>query len=80
MRPDIQVFNRSRFEVAAYYQLWREGVSHQEALARIADLEAASIEEMAAGRKLYGTDYDPRLANRYEYLPSGPVFQMVPRN
>lgn len=80
VRPDVEVFNRSRFEVAAYYGLWREGVGHSEALRTIGELETKAIQTLATGRSLYGTSYDPMLANEYEYLPSGPVFQMVPKD
>lgn len=79
VRPDVQIFNRSRFEVAAYYRLWKQGYDHSVALAEISDMETAAISSLGRGRPVYGTEYDPILASEYEYLPSGNVFQMVPR-
>ncbi len=78
-RPDVQIFNRSRFEVAAYYKLWNQGYDHRLALAEISEMETAAISSLARGRPVYGTEYDPILASEYEYLPSGNVFQLVPR-
>jgi hypothetical protein len=79
LRQDITIFNRSRYEVAVYYELWRQGVEHTEALQHIGQIETELIAELAQGRPIYGTNYDPRLANDYEYLPHGAVFEMVPR-
>lgn len=78
-RPDVQIFNRSRFEVAAYYKLWKQGYDHSVALAEIAEMETEAISSLGRDRPVYGTEYDPILAGEYEYLPSGNVFQMVPR-
>ena len=79
LRTDVSVFNRSRFEVAVYYEYWRRGIDHSAVLRTITQLEREAIAEMARGRTVYGTEFDPMLANEYEYLPAGAVFQMIPR-
>jgi hypothetical protein len=80
LRPDVEIFNRSRFEVAEYYRHWKEGVPHPEALARVRDRVTAIFGAAARSRPLYGVEYDPMLANQYEYKPMGAVFHLVPRN
>ena len=79
LRPDVEIFNRSRFEVAEYYRHWKEGVPPAEILARVQDGVRAIFEAAAQKRSLYGVEYDPMLASAYEYRPMGAVFQLVPR-
>jgi len=79
-RPDVEIFNRSRFEVAEYYRYWIQDFTHEEAMLRVYDLERDIFESAAKLRPLYGVEYDPMLANEYEYRPMGTVFHLVPRN
>jgi hypothetical protein len=79
-RPDVEIFNRSRFEVAEYYHHWVENVPHEEAMRRVFASERTIFEAAAKQRPLYGVEYDPMLANEYEYRPLGTVFHLVPRN
>jgi len=78
-RPDVEIFNRSRFEVAEYYRHWAASVPHGEAMRRVHARERAIFESAAKLRPLYGVEYDPMLANEYEYRPMGTVFHLVPR-
>ncbi|HEY70646.1 MAG TPA: hypothetical protein G4O08_08695, partial [Anaerolineae bacterium] len=79
LRPDVEIFNRSRFEVAEYYRHWKEGVPHDEALARVHDRVSAVFGAASMSRPLYGVEYDPMLASEYEYKPMGAVFHLLPR-
>lgn len=79
-RPDVEIFNRSRFEVAEYYRYWVDNVPHDEAMQLVHACERTMIENAAKERPLYGVEYDPMLANEYEYRPMGTVFHLVPRN
>jgi hypothetical protein len=79
-RPDVEIFNRSRFEVAEYYHHWVESIPHEEAMQRVFARERTIFEAAAKQRPLYGVEYDPMLANEYEYRPMGTVFHLVPRN
>jgi len=76
----VEIFNRSRFEVAEYYRYWIQDFTHEEAMLRVYDLERDIFESAAKLRPLYGVEYDPMLANEYEYRPMGTVFHLVPRN
>ena len=78
LRPDVEVFNRSRYEVAQYYRLWTTDISHNEAVSRIFQSEGALLGTASSQRPLYIMEYDPRLAGEYEYQPAGNVFRLVP--
>lgn len=80
LRPDVEIFNRSRYAVAQYYRLWEQGHSHDVILKEIAALERAYVEQVEQTRPVYGTEYDPILASSYEYLPVGNVYRIVPRS
>lgn len=79
-RTDIEIFNRSRYEVAEYYKYWVEGVSHQEAMTRIIYQEQRYFDIVAEERPIYGVEYDPELAQYYEYKPMGALFMLEPRD
>jgi hypothetical protein len=79
IRPDIHIFNRSRYEVAMYYDLWNEGVEHEEAVAQILAVEEGIINAFAEERDVFDAEYNPYLAQYYEYQPVGQVFRLVPR-
>lgn len=79
IRPDVLVFNRSRFEVAQYYSLWAAHVPHGQALVRILDEEKRMLSVAAATRPVYVMEYEPAFASDYEYQPDGTVFRLVPR-
>jgi len=79
MRPDVLIFNRSRFEVAEYYLLWDDQVPHDQAFREVMEKEEAYIERVAQNRSIFGAEYDPFLALKYEYQPMGNVFQLIPK-
>jgi len=79
VRPDVEIFNRSRFQVAQYYQFLEQDESPSEAAAVVYALEEAWIAMVAKDRPVYAVEYDPRLASSYEYQPVGNIYQLVPR-
>lgn len=80
LRPDVTVFNTSRFEVAEYYRLWKEDVAYDEAVEEIAAVERGFIRMIYATRPVYDIGYDRGLARDYEYRPVGTVFRLVARD
>jgi len=79
IRPDIHIFNRSRYEVAMYYDLWQGGTPHEEAVKQIMAIEEGIINAFAQDREVFDAEYNPYLAQRYEYQPAGQVFRLIPR-
>lgn len=80
MRPDVTIFNRSRFEVAEYYQGWVTGADHATAVADIEQAEAKMIRDLASARPVYDVRYSAGLAEEFEYRPVGGIFRLVPRS
>ena len=76
-RPDLLVANRSRWDVARYYELWRQGLPNAEILAKIKSEEVDLIDQYIDDRTVYAVEYDPDLAKKFEYLPEGPVFKLA---
>jgi hypothetical protein len=79
LRPDVIIFNESRYEVAKYYELWRSSVPHAEAVAQIQEMERELMEQASAERPLYLLEYDPHLAAEYQVQPVGNLFRLLPR-
>jgi len=79
LRPDIHIFNRSRYEVAMYYDLWQDDTPHEDAVKQIMAVEEGIIKAFAADREVFDAEYNPYLAQRYEYQPVGQVFRLIPR-
>jgi hypothetical protein len=77
LRPDLLIINRSRNSVAMYYDLWRKGYSHEEIITRIESEEKKMIEHYMHHKTIYAVDYDPVLAESFEYLPDGVVFRLA---
>ena len=76
-RPDLLVTNRSRRDVARYYELWRQGLPSSEILAEIKSEEVELINQYINDRTVYAVEYDPDLAQKFEYLPEGSVFKLA---
>ena len=77
-RPDLLVTNRSREDVARYYELWLQGgLSRKEILAKIKAEEADLIDQLMEQQTVYAVEYDPVLARQFEYLPEGPAFRLA---
>jgi hypothetical protein len=76
-RPDLLIVNQSRNSAARYYALWLRGLQGPKILANIKAEEAGQIEQYIEQRTVYAVDYDPALAQKFEYLPEGPVFKLA---
>lgn len=76
-RPDLIVYNRSRIRSARYNELWLEGFSRGEIMAKINSEEADMIDHYIEQRNVYAVEYDPVLAQKFEYLPDGAVFKLA---
>ena len=46
-------------------------------MARISAEEVEFINQNIQHKTIYAVDYDPVLANKFEYLPDGPVFKLA---
>jgi hypothetical protein len=80
MRPDVQIFNRSRYEVAEYYKHWAYGTPHPVAVEFIQRSEGALVDQAIKLGPVYDLEYEPRLATQFEYQPIGRLFVLSPRN
>jgi hypothetical protein len=78
LRPDIQVINRSRTDVAHYYKLWNAGFSRDKIIQILTTDTAQMIEQEITQRPVYSIEYDPSLANYFEYLPICSYFRIAP--
>jgi S-adenosylmethionine hydrolase len=76
-RPDLTIFNRSRIRSARYYELWMQSFSRGEIMAKINSEEADMIDHYIEQRNVYAVEYDPVLAQKFEYLPDGAVFKLA---
>ncbi len=76
-RPDLLITNSSRENVARYYELWLQGISSNEILAKIKSEEIDLIDQYIEYRTVYAVEYDPELAQKFEYLPEGSVFKLA---
>lgn len=77
-RPDVEIFNRSRFEVAEYYREWSADTPHPQAMARILATESRTLRALAGDRPIYDIQYSPGLASAFEYRPVGNLFRLLP--
>jgi len=80
LRPDVFVFNESRYQVAEYYRLWRAKVPYEDAIGQINALENEFIRQASAQRPVYDLKYDPVLAREFEYRPLGTLFWLRARD
>jgi len=78
-RPDLLIFNRSRYEVAAYYRFWKESLPYDEALSQILKSEEGLLRILGRDRTMFDAEYDPYFARTFEYRPVGNLFKMVLR-
>jgi hypothetical protein len=76
-RPDLVIFNRSRWRAARYYELWRQGVAGNAILSQIDSEEVELIDQYMGERTMYAVEYDPVLAEKFEYLPEGLAFRLA---
>ena len=76
-RPDLKVINRSRLEVAKYYEFLEQGLEHAEIMERLSSETKAFIDQEIQKKNVYAVEYDPVLAKNFEYLPEGAVFRLA---
>jgi len=80
LRPDVEIFNRSRYEVAEYYKHWSRGTPHEIAIEYVGATELQYVQQAIQYRPVYDLEFEPRLATRFEYQPVGRVFLVSPKN
>jgi hypothetical protein len=78
IRPDVEIFNRSRFEVAQYYGFWAQGMPTSDILRNVHVRERDRIRSAAATRPVFDLQFVPSLARTLEYRPVGPLFRVEP--
>ncbi|CAG1016296.1 hypothetical protein ANAEL_05545 [Anaerolineales bacterium] len=76
-RPDLVIFNRSRWRTAKYYEFWRQGMARNTILSQIDSEEVGLIDQYMKERTMYAVEYDPVLAQKFEYLPEGLAFRLA---
>jgi hypothetical protein len=76
-RPDLLIINRSRKNVARYYELSLEGLSRKEILKKINLEEIDFIDQHIQQKTIYAVEYDPVLASTFDYSPEGSVFRLA---
>ena len=79
LRPDVEIFNRSRYEVAEYYKHWSRGTPHEIAVEFVETAESQYVQQAIQDRTVYDLEFEPRLATRFEYQPVGRVFLVTPK-
>lgn len=80
LRPDVQVFNRSRYEVAEYYKHWSYGTPHPIAVEFISRSVSEYVDQALERAEVYDLEYEPRLAVQFEYQPIGRLFHLSPKD
>ena len=80
VRPDVEIFNRSRYEVAEYYKHWSRGMPHEAAIELVGATESQYVHRAIQDRLVYDLEFEPRLATRFEYQPLGRIFLVSPKN
>ena len=79
IRPDLRIINRSRIGVAKYYGLWESGWSDDQIMRAIQQDEIRLIKEELKRHPVYIVEYDPQIADEFEYLPAGNIFRLEQR-
>jgi hypothetical protein len=78
-RPDLSIINRSRYNVANYYEWNKFGLSRSEIIRIIQRSELEIVKNEVAVRPVYITEYDPLIASSFDYIPEGNYFKLVSR-
>jgi hypothetical protein len=76
-RPDLLIFNSSLHAVARYYEFWQKGMSQAEIFERINAEEVDFVNQYINQKTIYTVEYNPVLAQKFEYLPEGFVFKLA---
>lgn len=81
LRPDVEVFNRSRYEVAQYYLAWSQGMAHETIMAGLLASEASLVEQgLSQGRAVMSVEYTPILGATFRFTPAGALFAVTRRS
>lgn len=75
-RPDLTILNRSRSEVARYYQYWSTGVAKDQILPLVNQDELKFIDQCFEKGNVYSIEYDPDLALAYTFTRVGVYYQL----
>jgi hypothetical protein len=75
-RPDIEIFNRSRNEVARFYEMWLTDMPVQEILNKISAEEIQIVRRYLETRPVYVIKYDPLFANEFTYQLEGSYYRL----
>lgn len=78
-RPDLDILNRSRSDVAYYYKDWKSGLTPEVIFDRMSRRNLDLIKNEINFRTVYTIEYDPVFEKEYEYLPEGDYFRLVPK-
>ena len=79
MRPDIDIINRSRIEVAEYYHLNELGMTPEYINAQIDQNEIDFLEQSIQDRTVYIIEYESLLSKHFKYIPVRNFFKLEPR-
>lgn len=79
-RPDLTLFNRSRWEVARYYQLWERGLPPEQIFATLRQEQMARLEAESRQHSVYIIEYGPLFAGDYVYRPVGDYYRLERRS
>ena len=78
IRPDVQIYNRARSQVAQYYLMWDQKIPQYEIIESINQNEFLFIANEIRYREVYIVGYDPKYTDIYEFNPSGSLFHLKP--
>ena len=79
MRPDIEIVNRSRIEVAEYYHLNELGMTPENIIAQIDQDEINFLEQSIQDQSVYIIEYESLLSKHFKYIPVRNFFKLEPR-
>ena len=79
-RKDLNILNRSRFNVANYYAVdSTTALSRAEILKEIQKIELEVVNSEIEKRSVYMTEYDSLFAQYFDYIPEGNYFRLSSR-
>jgi len=75
-RPDLIIYNRSRSNVAYYYNEWKKGTAAAEILKKMSSLEIERIDQELTHRTVYSIEYDATLNEFFDFIPQGDIYKL----
>ncbi|MHC1739943.1 MAG: DUF2723 domain-containing protein [Anaerolineaceae bacterium] len=79
-RPDLHIYNQSRSDVANYYKHLSSGVAKSQLMAAVNEDELDAINHAYSKGIVYSIEYDPVIAEVYEYRPMGVFYQLIKKD